>query len=128
MKFREVPKRVKEHVKEHKEAYVAGTACLVAGAVAGLVARVQLIQVVDAMNVKYKSPTSTQIINMLDRRGHPGYVVQNKETGQPFQSLNQACEMDGINRGDLYRHLKGELPHVKGHTYEVLGEATPKAA
>lgn len=128
MKIKEVPARTKKHVKEHKELYITGTVCLIAGAAVGLVARVQLVQVVDAMNVKYKSPTNTQIINMLDRRGHPGYVVQNNETGQPFLSLNQACEMDGINRGDLYRHLKGELPHVKGHTYSVLGEATPKAA
>jgi hypothetical protein len=124
MNVKEVKDKVVAHVQEHKEAWIAGGACFAVGLGAGVaVGGPQLIQIVDAFNFKYKSPTTTQIINMLVRRGHPGFVIRCNETGEVYASQRRAAEALGINRGNLWSHLQGERPSVDGHTFTNLGEA-----
>ena len=116
---------IKEHVKEHKEAYIAGSACLLIGLGAGtVVGKPQLVQIIDAFNFKYKSPTTTQIINMLVRRGHPGNVVRCVETGEVFASQNRAANALGLTPTDVAQQLNGWRQHAHGYTFERLGEAT----
>jgi hypothetical protein len=125
MNAKEIKDRIKAHVQDHKEAYIAGGAFFAVGLGAGVaVGGPQLIQIVDAFSIKYKSPTTTQLINMLVRRGHPGNVIVCRETGQPFASQNQAAQMMGLNASHLAQHLQGKAPHVKGNTFERIGEAT----
>lgn len=125
MNVREKYEHVKVHVRAHKEAYIAGAAGLAVGLGAGFyVSRPQLIQIVDAFNFKYKSPTITQIIQMLVRRGHPGNVVRCNETGEVFASQNRAAQALGLTPTDVAQQLNGWRQHAHGYTFERLGEAT----
>jgi DNA endonuclease I-HmuI-like, NUMOD-like domain len=63
------------------------------------------------------------VITDLSRRGHPGYIVRCKETGEVFASINRAANVMGLNQANIVHFLKGRVPHVGGYTFEVLGEA-----
>jgi DNA endonuclease I-HmuI-like, NUMOD-like domain len=125
MNVKELKDKVVTHMQEHKEAWIAGGVCFAVGLGGGLaVGGPQLIQIVDAFNFKYKSPTTTQIINMLVRRGHPGFVIKCNETGEVFASQNRMAEALGLKPTDVAQQLNGHRSHAKGYTFERLGEAT----
>lgn len=112
-------RRVKQHLKDNKKVYLVGTGCLVTG----YLLRPQVVNIVDVCNVKYKSPTVNIVSTELARRGHPGNLIKCIETGEVFASQRRAAEALGIERVDLYKHLKGLTDSVKGFTFEILGEA-----
>lgn len=118
--------KVKQHIQENKTVYVTSGATFVIGGVAALVFIPRNIQIVDAMNLKLWSPTTsnvTQIIVAPTRRMHPGYIVRCKETGEVAASIRRMASIKNVNLKDLNKHLHGLLPDVDNLHYEILGEA-----
>lgn len=121
---------VKSHIQNHKAVYVSGVSCLVVGALAGAISsgKMENKQFADAwkiLHIQYKSPNVNNLeqTTVLVRRGHPGNIVKCVETGEIFASQQRASEALGISASNLSRHLRGDMPHVKGLTFEGLGEA-----
>ena len=119
---------IKKHLQENKRVYLVGAGCLVVGAAGALMlTRSDARVTVDAwkfIEFKWKSPTTNNIMQtVMERRGHPGYVVRCLETGKKFASQNQAASEMGLNAGNLCSHLNGKYAHVQGFTFERLGEA-----
>lgn len=114
--------KTKAHLKKHKTAYlVAG------GVVAGVVLGAVVTAVVRKTSVNQIAigDNITQIAEVhLARRGHPGYIVQCVETGEIFASQRRAAEVLNVNRYDLWKHLHGEIPDVKGYTFKIIAEAS----
>lgn len=123
--------RVKLHIKKHKTIYIAsatGVGCLIVGGTAGAVFGKQVAVKSIAKNtavIAYKSPqTVTNVVTTeLARRGHPGHIIKCIETGEVFASRNRAAGVMGINRYELFQHLKGLQDTAGGFTFEILGEA-----
>lgn len=111
--------KVKTHVKNNKKVYIAaGVGVAVgAGVVLCLGDRVNVTQIAIGKNNVLKQTT------LLVRRGHPGFVIKCKETGEVFASQNRAAEALGVSARSIARHLKGEHPNAGGFTFENLGEA-----
>jgi hypothetical protein len=63
------------------------------------------------------------VTTILERRGHPGFMVRCKETGEVWASQNRAAACMNISESELSKHLNGLTNHVKGKTFERLGEA-----
>jgi hypothetical protein len=72
--------------------------------------------------LNWKSPTTniTQV-NVLPR-GHRGLLVKHNETGKIYGSVREAADTLGVHRRDIFNHLHGLMPNVKGMTFENFGE------
>ena len=88
-------KKIRSHLSDNKKAYFIGTGAVVAAFAAGalMVATQRDIQIADAFNINYKSPHIKQIIQQLERRGHPGNVIKCLETGETFASQSRAAAL-----------------------------------
>jgi hypothetical protein len=118
--MKEKAERVKRHLQDNKTAYIAGGVCTVTAFGIGAVFGVKQIGNVELLTLKWHSPL---IINQaLVRRGHPGYRIRLHETGEEFASIRRLCDALQLNRIDVYRHLRGDIPDVKGFTFANLGE------
>lgn len=120
--------KIKNHLQENKAVYITGGVCLAVGAVGGVLLsqQVNVKQVVDAWNFKYKSPTTnnvTQLVVAPSRRMHPGYVIQCNETGETTSSIRRMADIMGLSRVQIQKHLTGDLENVAGFTFNNLGEA-----
>lgn len=116
--------RIVNHLKEHKTTYICAAAGAVAGAAVGVAVGVSLKSpeaVVETKGIFYKSPVN--ITQIVERRGHPGYVVMCNETGEQFASIRRAADLLGLTRRDISKHLNGLVPDVKGLTFTLIGEA-----
>jgi len=111
--------RAKRHLKKNKKVYLVGAGCLAAG----YFLRPQVVNVVDAFNIKYKSPTNNIVVTNVIRRGHPGNIIRCIDTGEVFASQRRAAQALGIHPYELYKHLSGQLDTAGGHIFENLGEA-----
>ena len=65
---------------------------------------------------------------LRDGRGHPGYPVMCKETGDLFLSQTGAARWAGISDWYMSQHLRGNLPHVQGWTFERVAAIPAVAA
>lgn len=128
---------IKNHVREHKKAYVIGGTVAAVGAAAGVgyILGVRSVpQSVETMvNVRpiqaltYKSKQTVQVY--VEALGDPGNILQDLTTGTIYASQNQAAKALEVNPARISEHLQGKLPHVKGHTFSLLGKATvPESA
>lgn len=116
--------KTKNHFKRNRKIYISAGIGLTAGVAVGLLLNTKNIQIVDAIKLQYKSPTTNNITQVnLARRGHPGNVIVCNETGELFASQNRAADLLGLNRSNLSSHLKGKNPHVNGLTFRKVGEA-----
>ena len=123
--------RVKNHVKENKAAYIVGAAGVAVGAAVGgtlVYLKMQGVNVDSSVSVMqgvaFKSPVTvnnTTIVELV-RRGHPGFRIQNVETGEEFASVRRVAELFGISRTTLMRHLDGSLPDAGGQVFQKIGE------
>lgn len=99
---------VKNHVRENKKVYIAVGVGIVIGAVSVTVIHSPKI-VQTAVTHGDHSPI-IQIAQPI-RRGHPGFVVRIKETGEVVASKRRAAEMLGVHHTKL------------DNLVDVLGEA-----
>lgn len=124
--MREKLAHVRDHLVENKWAYISGGVGLLAGAAGvycyGGASAAKASQNINAL-VNYKPTQNLTQITILVRRGHPGNIVRCKETGEVFASQNRAAELMDLSASSIANHLKGKTPHVKGYTFENLGEA-----
>lgn len=115
--------KVKKHLKSNKQVYVGVVAGAIIGAVTVVVLnRTEAFVITDSLKLQVLSPTTNNITTVLERRGHPGNIIKCKETGEIFGSQERAADVMGINASNLSRHLRGDMAHVKGYTFENLGE------
>lgn len=104
MTVREKCEKVKTHVRENKVTYLVGGGCLMTG----YFLRPQIINIVDVCNLKYKSPTETTIINILERRACPDPIpVRDKLTGEIYASLNRAVKVTGETMKSISKDVHG---------------------
>lgn len=78
------------------------------------------------VNHKDKNRQNNHVDN-LEWLPHDEHLQQNKgkkvrciETGQEFDSIQQASREMGINQGNLVSHLKGRLKSIKGLHFEFV--------
>ncbi len=117
---------VREHVEAHREAYVAGALAFLAGGTTVLVMgrrpEVQAVQKIIGGIVWHPTQTLEQT-TLLVRRGHPGFIMLVRETGEEFASKNRVAALFGVNRRELAKIPKGESRRIGDYTFENLGEA-----
>lgn len=96
--------KIKLHFRENKKVYITGGVCLVIGALAAT----KVIQ------INYKSPGATNILVEAPKRNmHPGYLVQDNETGMTQPSLRAMAKATGVDRNKIKDNDR----------FEILGEA-----
>jgi hypothetical protein len=118
--------KIKKHFKENKKAYICAAGGVFIGVIGtfAFASRVEVIQIVDAIKLQWKSPTTNEIITILVPRECPRAVpVMCNETGEVFASINRAAHLLEVAQSAISRNLSGETPHVKGLTFTKLGEA-----
>jgi adenylosuccinate lyase len=116
--------KIKNHLKANTRIYVVGGTCFIVGSgLTAVVAAPQLIQIVDALKVQYKTITVNNIINQMQARGHAGNVIRCNETGEIFASQGHAAELLGIDARNISAQLNGRRKHADGMTFEKLGVA-----
>lgn len=90
------PEKIKQHVKDHKKEYLIGGVTGASCFIAGYFLRPQVVNVVDAFNIKYKSPTTTNVITILERKACQEPIpVRDKLTGETYRSLRRASAVTG---------------------------------
>ncbi len=106
--------KVKHHIQDHQNVYLAAGSGLIVGALLrGRVPEVK--QTIGSFN--YKSTTTNVVTTTLERRGHPGFKIQNNKTGEIVASLNRMAEVDQISRTLIRKNMLGE-----SSLYTNLGE------
>lgn len=120
--------RVKKHFKDNSKLYLGIGIGVVVSAVGGAAfANTNTGKSTIKMIALGWKPVNNLVTVELERRGHPGYLVQWVETGDVFPSQNHAAEVLGINPATMSQHLNGKVPHIKGKTFARLGEATTES-
>jgi hypothetical protein len=128
--FRRMFERIRSHVERHQVAYsvsLAGITCFIMkGRCAsfprslvdvGLPSGATIIRPL-AFFSSQKIQMNTVAVIARDGRGHPGYIVQCKETGDIFLSQGGGAVWAGVSDRHMSRHLNGALPDVNGFTFE----------
>ena len=127
-------KEIKDHFARNKQLYLGLGIGLAVGVGAGAGVMAYRTMSLNA-SVRMIAPVSWKphlennqiIVQSLERRGHPGYVVRCNETGEVFASIKRAAEMLDVPRTGIANHLKGNRSQVGGYTFTKLGEAVSSA-
>ena len=121
--------RIKAHFKKHKKKYIIGASLVGVGVggyylgkhIGGISNDIKNTNVlVGCKDVVIDN--STDITNVLVRRGHAGNIIRCVETGETFASQSRAASLLGLNKADLSKHLNGNMDSVKGLTFEKVGD------
>lgn len=131
---------VKEHVTFYKAYYISGAGGVLLGGFAVFTYSIMRGHYADGrglsgnsteFNVRplsflSKQNVNTKIVNVVERegRGHPGYIVRCKETGDIFQAQYLAAEAFNIPKSVLAGHLNGKFDDVDGLHFERIGVKT----
>lgn len=115
--------KIREHVKKYKVWYISG-GIFVAGVATGVIIsnKVRVTNTVVQILPK-DSPVYNITQTILERRGHPGWLVRCCETGEVFASQNRAAICLGVDKSSLSKHLNGLADAAGGLHFERLGEA-----
>lgn len=106
--------RIRRHIARNKPIYI-GTAVGVAGVATGVILGRRIASQTVVQGIAINSPvTLTQLVT-LARRGHPGTVIRDLQTGELYASISRAAEATGMNRATV-RSLIGDR-------FEDLGDA-----
>lgn len=114
--------KVKDHFRENRKVYFALGVGIGIGAITVILTK-KYQPAIDAYKSIVVVGDKNVVITKLERRGHPGYLVQCIETGEVFASQERASEVLGIDSGALSRHLNGARDSVKDLHFRRLGEA-----
>lgn len=106
--------KVKQHLRDNKKTYLVGAGCITAG----YFLRPQVVNIVDAFNIKYKSPTTTTVITILERRAcREPISVRDKLTGEVYASIRRAATVTG----ETASKISGDV-HEAQERFERLTE------
>ena len=125
--------KLKGHFKKHYRIYVLAGTILISVSVGILVGKNvntrKMIKIIgDGAVSLIDSQIDTAMISPtvnihLERRGHPGYLVQCLETGEVFASQNRAADVFGLSASRISDHLNGRTSDLGGLHFQRLGEA-----
>lgn len=101
--------KMKEYVKENKKVYIVGVGGIVVGGIGALIFVPRNIQIVDAMNLKIWSPTTSNVTQIvLERRAcREPIPVRCIKTGEPFASINRASKVTGETATAIAKDVHG---------------------
>ena len=113
--------KVKQHLKENKKVYLIGGITGAGCFAAGFLLRPQVVNVVDAFNFKYKSPTTTTVITVLERRACKEPIpIRCVDTGEVFASIRRAGDVLDIPRQLIADQMRGKIPSANGFRFEAV--------
>lgn len=124
---------LKTHIKRYKMVYSIGTTAVIAG-ITGLIIGGRCAGILGVpdrtVTTVFARPlflfsNHNKMYNVVavitkEGRGHPGFPILCKETGDVFLSQNGAASWLGVSPGILSSHLKGYRPNIDGFTFERL--------
>ena len=120
---------IKAHISRHKTAYTIGVIIGVAG-ITYLIMKgrtTSFLRSLDGPDVVTNRPFTffsnrTNIVTVIARegRGHPGYLIQCKETGDIFSSQAGAASWIGTSTANMSQHISGRFPDVYGLHFERI--------
>lgn len=130
----DLTQEAKSHFERNKAAYISGGVFFIAGVTylatrghyaGGLQSATEGSTriTVSPLSLFSNRMTNNTVITTLERRGHPGWIVKCKETGELFASQNRAAEANGIDPSIMSRHLNGVFENAQGKHFERIGEA-----
>ena len=121
--------RIKAHFQRNKTRYYVGSTIGVA-AITLVIMRgrhASFLRSLDGQDVVTMRPLTffsnrTNIVTVIARegRGHPGYLVRCKETGDIFSSQSGAASWAGTSAVNMSQHLSGRFPDVYGLHFERI--------
>lgn len=117
--------KVKEHFEKYKAVYIVGGSCLVIGAAAGLLLRVNHIPPV-VENLNYNAPKfnwrpeNTQMIINLIENSTPSKPVHLAGSNLYFNSMSEAARETGHSLSQISKNVRGLIPSVAGDVFELL--------
>lgn len=107
--------KVKQHLKDNRKTYLVGASCLATGCLL----RPQVVNIIDVFNVKYKSPTTTTVLTILERRACKEPIpIRCIDTGEVFASIRRAGDVLNIPRQLISDQLRGKIPSANGFRFE----------
>jgi hypothetical protein len=125
--------KIKVHFKENRKFYIgvgtgvafAGITCLImrerheALAISGAYGLETADTSVTMRSLSFFS-NQTNTVNVVTRngRGHPGYLVRNRDTDEFFMSQREAAQAFNISENLLSKHLNGKIEDAHGHRFE----------
>jgi hypothetical protein len=120
---------VKEHFRKYRIAYISGgvvtfagiTWVIMRGRHAGVLSVPDGLETVTVRPLSFFSKQSVVTVIEREGRGHPGYLVQCKETGDIFLSQAEAARNAGTSAANMSSHLTGKFPDIYGLHYERIG-------
>lgn len=77
----------------------------------------------DVRPFNFFSKNNNNIVQVVERngRGHPGYLVENSNTGELFRSQNALAKTLDVPDSVVSGHLTGKLPDILGEQYARVG-------
>jgi len=119
---------ITDHVKRHRIAYLLGSSAVIAGAVFFVTRGSYSGELPPSDGIKhiiirpFSIFSRQNVITVIARegRGHPGYIVRCKETGEIFLSQAEAAKSVGTIPITMSRHLRGNISHIYGLHFERL--------
>lgn len=113
-------KKVKNHLSANKKIYLVGAGALTVGAVVGLGFGTKQIVITDAWTIKWKSPTTNNVIVELIERSTPSKPVHLVGTDLYFASLSDAARKTGHSLSQISKNVNGHIPDVHGDKFELI--------
>jgi hypothetical protein len=114
--------KIKQYFKKNKKIYV-GTACgIVVGAVGMLIVSVRKdvdVPLGRINQIGFWNEVKPTTINLVER-SNPSKPVHLVGTDLYFDSMSDAARKTGHHLSMLSKHLKGEIPDLKGDVFELL--------
>jgi hypothetical protein len=130
--------KVKTHLHENKKFYIGlGVGICIAGITYTIMrGRYEALATSGAYGLKTADTSVTMrplffmsrqnsVVSVVSRsgRGHPGYIIQNLDTGVYFSSQREAAKAFNISETLLSKHLAGKIADVAGFSFERINMA-----
>lgn len=127
--------RVKQHVVRNRYWYAAGGLAVVAGALGYSIGRSsandekyysdwEIEDVVESQVQVGDGNTIENHTEITNYYGHSTKIVKCLETGEIWETVNEAAADIGVGRSTLSNHLNGRSDHIYGNHYEIIGQGT----
>lgn len=123
----ETIEKIKKHFAKNKAVYISGGVCLIVGVAGTLIFKEseyasQKVQNFALFNWKPFNLLEQTTIVEVAARGHRGFAILNRNTGEVYGSVREAAKEIGCSRTVLREHLLGQRADVNGGLFENLGE------
>jgi len=116
--------KILNHFKRHKWKYITGALCIGSFIIGYCMNKPQVITnvITQTTDDGVNFIGDKNIVLNLVRRGHPGFVVKCKETGEVFASIRRCASVMGVSTSNIRNQINGKITDVSGYTFEILGE------